>query len=121
MSKKHKKWGLFSGFFNRSRSEREFTEARPEVEPEPGDGFVIDDSDEGVVKVEESTSDVFVIEPSLKEYKILDVDEDISDEDLKKKYRLLVKEHHPDNGGDPKQFMKIQKAYKKIMEFRNNN
>jgi DnaJ-domain-containing protein 1 len=121
MAKKHKKWGLFSGLFNRSQSELELSEVRPEVEAEPEDGFVIEESDERVVKVEESTSDVFVIEPSLKEYKVLEVDEDISDELLKKKYRLLVKEHHPDNGGDPKQFMKIQKAYKKIMEFRNNN
>ena len=34
-----------------------------------------------------------------------------SDEDIKKSYRKLAMKHHPDKGGDPEQFKKIQGAY----------
>lgn len=41
---------------------------------------------------------------------VLDCDNDNFNE-VKRNYRLLAKEHHPDTGGDPTEFHKIQKAY----------
>ncbi len=61
---------------------------------------------------------VFVIEPTLKEFGIFGLDDDATDLELKKSYRELIKEHHPDNGGEPKMFIKIQKAYEKILQYR---
>ena len=53
-----------------------------------------------------------------KEYKILGLDEDVTDQEIKQRYRYLIKKHHPDRGGDPKRFKKIKKAYDKIREYR---
>jgi len=36
---------------------------------------------------------------------------DFTPEQLKGAYRLAVKQHHPDQGGDPEQFRKITDAY----------
>lgn len=36
-------------------------------------------------------------------------------DEIKKKYRELVKTHHPDVGGDPAKFMEIQHAYEELM------
>jgi len=44
-------------------------------------------------------------------YSDLGVQKGCSDEDVKKSYRKLVMKHHPDKGGDPEQFKKIQGAY----------
>lgn len=44
-------------------------------------------------------------------YKILDVDENSTAEDIKKSYRSLASKHHPDKGGDTATFQKIQQAY----------
>ena len=53
-----------------------------------------------------------------KEYKILGLEEYVTDYEVKQRYRYLIKKHHPDRGGDPKKFKKIKKAYDKIMEYR---
>jgi hypothetical protein len=46
-------------------------------------------------------------------YLILNVDEDKFDVEIaKKNYKELSKVHHPDKGGEPEMFRKIQKAYK---------
>ena len=37
---------------------------------------------------------------------------------VKAAYRQLAQEHHPDHGGDPKEFKTIQKAYDRILEER---
>ncbi len=44
-------------------------------------------------------------------YQILGVSEGISQEDLKKTYRKLSKQHHPDRGGDESKFKEIAEAY----------
>lgn len=44
-------------------------------------------------------------------YKVLGVDKNATDDELKKSYRNLVKKHHPDAGGDEEEFKKISEAY----------
>lgn len=44
-------------------------------------------------------------------YQILGVDENATQEDIKKTYRKLAMEHHPDKGGDEEKFKKISEAY----------
>jgi len=43
-------------------------------------------------------------------YKLLDVDKDASESDIKKAYRKMVIKHHPDKGGDPEKFKEITRA-----------
>ena len=44
-------------------------------------------------------------------YDILGVREDSTSEEIKKAYRKLSKEHHPDMGGDPEKFKNLSEAY----------
>jgi DnaJ-class molecular chaperone len=44
-------------------------------------------------------------------YDVLGLEKGASDADVKKAYRKLAMKHHPDKGGDPEQFKKIQGAY----------
>jgi len=44
-------------------------------------------------------------------YDILGVPRDAQDQDVKKAYRKLAREHHPDKGGDAEKFKKVQEAY----------
>lgn len=44
-------------------------------------------------------------------YDVLGVSKDATPDEIKKAYRKLVMQHHPDKGGDPEQFKKIQSAY----------
>jgi curved DNA-binding protein len=44
-------------------------------------------------------------------YDILGVKKTSSDEEIKQAYKKLVKEHHPDRGGDGKKFSEINAAY----------
>lgn len=50
----------------------------------------------------------------MNDYAILGVDQNSTPEQLKKAYRQKVKEHHPDAGGDPEMFKKVQQAYENI-------
>ena len=44
-------------------------------------------------------------------YKVLDVDENATQEQIKKAFRKMSLKHHPDRGGDAEQFKKINAAY----------
>jgi len=44
-------------------------------------------------------------------YGVLGVAKTASEEEIKKAYRKLAIKHHPDKGGDPEQFKKVQGAY----------
>lgn len=44
-------------------------------------------------------------------YKILNVDKIATKEEIKKAYKKLAKEHHPDHGGDEESFKEINEAY----------
>ena len=44
-------------------------------------------------------------------YQTLGIQKGASDEEVKKAYRKLAREHHPDKGGDAEKFKKIQGAY----------
>lgn len=44
-------------------------------------------------------------------YDILGVPRDASQEDIKRAFRKLAMQHHPDKGGDPNEFQKINEAY----------
>jgi len=47
-------------------------------------------------------------------YQILGVSENASQDEIKKTYRKLAVEHHPDKGGDENKFKKISEAYDTI-------
>lgn len=47
-------------------------------------------------------------------YKILGVPETATQDEIKKAYRKLANQHHPDKGGDTSKFQEIQSAYDKI-------
>jgi curved DNA-binding protein len=47
-------------------------------------------------------------------WQILGVDRNATSDDVKKAYRKLAKDHHPDLGGDPDRFREIQQAYDQI-------
>lgn len=49
-------------------------------------------------------------------YSILGVSKDASDGDIKKKYRQLAREYHPDKGGDKEKFQQIQEAYETLSD-----
>ena len=54
-------------------------------------------------------------------YRILGVSRDASEEDIKKAYRRLAKQYHPDVNKEPgaeEKFKQIQNAYQQIMDMK---
>jgi curved DNA-binding protein len=49
-------------------------------------------------------------------YEILGVNQNSSPEDIKKAYRKLASQHHPDKGGDTAKFQEIQSAYNTLSD-----
>ena len=49
-------------------------------------------------------------------YKLLEVDKNASESDIKKAYRKLAVKHHPDKGGDPEMFKEISRAYEVLSD-----
>lgn len=49
-------------------------------------------------------------------YKVLGVDKKASDSEIKKAFRKLALKKHPDKGGDPEEFKKIQAAYEVLSD-----
>lgn len=85
----------------------------------PGAGFGMDDDDmpgfgsfggggrRGGPKKEVDTN---------KFYEILGVTKDATSNDIKKAYRKMAIQHHPDKGGDPEKFKEITKAYEVLSD-----
>jgi DnaJ-class molecular chaperone len=49
-------------------------------------------------------------------YDVLGLTRDASADDVKKAYRKLAREHHPDKGGDAEKFKKVQEAYEVLSD-----
>ncbi len=49
-------------------------------------------------------------------YEVLRVSKDASDDDIKRAYRKLARECHPDKGGDKEHFQRIQEAYEVLSD-----
>ena len=51
-----------------------------------------------------------------KYYKILGVDKNANEKDIKKAYRRQAVIHHPDKGGDPEKFKEVTKAFETLSD-----
>lgn len=49
-------------------------------------------------------------------YEVLGLTRDATADDIKKAYRKLAREHHPDKRGDPEKFKKVQEAYEVLKD-----
>merc|ERR1719436_1994451 len=49
-------------------------------------------------------------------YKLLEVDKNAGDAEIKKQYKKLAVKHHPDKGGDPEKFKEITHAYEVLSD-----
>merc|ERR1712217_656157 len=54
-------------------------------------------------------------------YAILGVSSDATDAEIKKAYRLIAMQCHPDKGGDKEEFQELNNAYERIMDKRRSS
>ena len=48
---------------------------------------------------------------------VLDLPKMVTKADIKRQYRHIAKQHHPDIGGDPRKMEEINHAYKLLMKY----
>ena len=75
--------------------------------------WVLDDKDRELSIILRLTV-VVLGEKSSNDFDVLGVKPNASEEEIKRAYRKLSKENHPDMGGDAKEFERISKAYERI-------
>ena len=49
-------------------------------------------------------------------YKVLEVERNVNDEDIKKAYKKMAVKHHPDKGGDEETFKQVAEAYEVLSD-----
>ena len=49
-------------------------------------------------------------------YSTLGISKDAGADDIKRAYRKLASQHHPDKGGDTKKFQEIEEAYRTLSD-----
>ena len=54
-------------------------------------------------------------------YKILNINRESSQDDIKKAFRNLSKQHHPDKGGDENVFKEMSEAYDTLSDPQKKN
>jgi DnaJ-class molecular chaperone len=59
---------------------------------------------------------MFDFDPQKNYYTILGVSESASDDEIKKAFRKLAMQHHPDKGGDQEEFKKVNEAYQVVWD-----
>jgi hypothetical protein len=50
-------------------------------------------------------------------WEVLELPKEVSQEEVKRRFQELAWQHHPDQGGDPKKFMRAREAYEQAMEW----
>ncbi len=114
MSQKKKRWNSFIRLFSKQSPKSKPVSNKTTT----SEVFVIGENSKEVFEFEENSKDIFVVEETPKEYKVLGLEENVSDIEVKRRFRYLIKQYHPDSGGDPKEFIKIKRAYEKIKQRR---
>ena len=54
-------------------------------------------------------------------YTILGVNKNADPDEIKKAYRKMAAQHHPDKGGDTAKFQEVQKAYETLSDPQKSN
>jgi len=57
------------------------------------------------------------ISKPVSDFEVLGVNKEASEEEIKSAYRKLALKHHPDKGGNKKEFIKITESYNKCMAY----
>ena len=55
------------------------------------------------------------------DYKVLNISKNATIKEIKDQYKLLAKKYHPDKGGDHEHFIKVDQAYKNLINKKTSN